>query len=448
MNTLVIDDQKSICYSLKRVLECSGHTVSLCHDGISGIEEFLRNNYDLVFLDVRLPDICGLDILTQIKGKKQNHSKVIVMTAHHDSGIAVDAIKLGAYDYILKPFDNTELQNILQNILNAANTETMYFCVDKDSADCSDKIISKSIHMINVIKKIGKLSQFDEPVLITGETGTGKDIVARAIHNYSGRSDKPFVAINCSALPRELLESELFGYEKGAFTGADKTYIGKVEYANEGTLFLDEIGDMPFDIQAKLLRVLQNKSITRLGSNKSINVNIRIISATNKKIATLLEKGLFRQDLYYRINIYEIEIPPLRKRKEDVMPLIEYFINKYTNKVVKISKEALLKLEQYNFPGNVRELENLIKRALMDYKEDTISDFNITTNNNLLNDLHHLLIQDFEISKNKISIKDYIAFLEKKLVEHYFNIYNRNQLKTAEELKIARNTLRKILEID
>lgn len=449
MKTLIIDDQKSICYSLQRVLENKGYDVNVCYDGESGLKEILKGIYDVVFLDIRLPDISGLEILKIIKDTSTINSKIIIMTAFHESDIAVDSIKYGAYDYIIKPFDNNELEKILNKITSSSNNhEVKQLCIEKDNGKCSDKIISNSTHMIEVIKKIGKLSQSDESVLITGETGTGKDIIAKAIHNYSSRSSKNFVAINCSALPRELLESELFGYEKGAFTGADRTYIGKIEYANSGTLFLDEIGDMPIEIQAKLLRVLQNKTITKLGSNKSIDVNVRIISATNKNLNELISKGLFRQDLYYRLNTYEIHLLPLRERKEDIIPLVEYFVKKFSKKHITITETALNGLLNYDFPGNVRELENIVKRTLIE-SEDIVVNFKIPEcQNNNSDRLIKEIINDFERKINKIGLKEYFGDLEEKIVRYYYNKNNCNQVKTSDELKIARNTLRKILKID
>lgn len=450
MKVLVIDDQKSICYSLKRLLEQNGMVVTLAYDGKSGIDFFYNNYFDIVFLDVKLPDIDGLYILDKISKEAGHKCKIVIMTAFHESDIALNAMKKGAFDYILKPFDSEQLNNIISNIIKENQTTSFdnYLCV-KNDAECTEKIISGSNHMLEVIKKIGKISQTNESVLITGETGTGKEIIARAIHNYSKRSGKNFVAINCSAIPQELLESELFGYEKGAFTGAAKEYTGKIEFGDGGTVFLDEIGDMPLLLQAKILRLLQEREITRIGSNKIRKVDVRFIAATNRDIVELINKKLFREDLYYRLNTYEINLKPLRERKDDIIPLCKYFIAKYANKEMKLTAQAVNKLLQYDYPGNIRELENIIKRAVLG-SLDFIDEENIpipvkSLKEELLNDS---ILTGYEQLVEEKGLNKFMWEIQVKIAKNFYLKYEKNQVLTSEKLKISRNKLRKLLDID
>ncbi|MCA1933414.1 MAG: sigma-54 dependent transcriptional regulator [Calditerrivibrio sp.] len=450
MNVLVIDDQKSICYSLKRLLEKNNMNVTLAYDGQTGMDIFSKDRFDIVFLDVKLPDIDGIDLLENFFPKVNHNAKIIIMTAFHETDIALKSMKIGAFEYILKPFDSEQLNEIISNILRGYNKENqdIYLCV-KNDPNCKEKLISGSSHMLDVIKKIGKVSKTSDSVLITGETGTGKEIVARAIHNYSSRSKGPFIAINCSAIPQELLESELFGYEKGAFTGAVKDYTGKIEYANGGTVFLDEIGDMPLLLQSKILRLLQDREIIRIGSNETKSIDVRFIAATNRDIHQLMLDGSFRKDLYYRLNTYEINLKPLRERKDDIIPLCKYFLGKYTTKEVRITDKALEKLLSYDYPGNIRELENVIKRAVLE-SPDVIDEKDLFFWESKVKP-SGLLESIFEHYKKNLDIKDLNSFIEEIetfIVKNCYEMFDRNQVLTAEKLGISRNKLRKLLGID
>lgn len=344
-------------------------------------------------------------------------------------------MKHGAFDYLVKPFEFEEVLGILRK-MEKKNSD--YFCLSP-SDDCEEKFVCKSKSMVSILKSIGQIADTDIPVLIMGETGTGKELVAKAIHNYSGRKNQKMVSLNCSAIPSELLESELFGYEKGAFSGADSRKIGKIELANNGTLFLDEIGDMNLELQAKLLRVLQDKSFYRLGGNSLISVNIRVISATNKDIESMVKKNEFRRDLFYRLSGFLIKIPPLRDRTEDIEPLLEHFVKKYSKQEIHISKDFIKKLMKYDFPGNVRELENIVRLSVV--KGDFDLNFTSDSRNNTF-DFESILPS--EVRPLSIMVKEF----QKRYVENVYRLCGYNQVKTSEKLKISRNTLRKILELD
>ncbi|MCB4204889.1 sigma-54 dependent transcriptional regulator [Deferribacterales bacterium Es71-Z0220] len=452
MNVLVIDDQKSICYSLRRLLEQKGMHVVLAYDGTSGLKLFYGNIFDIIFLDVKLPDIDGLELLEKLSSSNfaESNTKVIVMTAFHETDIAIDAMKKGAFDYILKPFDSDQLNSIISNILKEDKEQDFgtYLCVQNDN-DCNEKIISNSTHMLDTIKKIGKISQTDESVLITGETGTGKEIVAKALHNFSKRRNKNFVAINCSSIPADLLESELFGYEKGAFTGASNDHIGKLEFAEGGTVFLDEIGDMPLTLQAKILRVLQEREIVKLGSNKIKKINVRFIAATNRNIPELVNLKLFRNDLYYRLNTFEINLKPLRERKDDIIPLCKYFLSKYADRKIKLTQKAADKLIKYDYPGNIRELENIIKRAVINGSDVIHADDIAIINESQKEDLAFAsLLSEYEELIESNGLNDFILKIEENIANSFYIKYGKNQVLTADKLKVSRNKLRKLLGLD
>jgi len=366
---LIIDDEPLIRMSLNEGLKDATLDVITAKTGREAIELIKNDTFDFIITDIKLPDINGLEILKFVKDVSPKTS-VIIMTAYGTSENAVDAIKMGAFDYITKPFSIEEIKIILSRaeklvMLEEENT----ILKERLNIQPNLEIVGISKPMIEIKNSILTIANSDSPVLITGETGTGKELIADAIHYSSKRKSFPYIKINCAAIPETLLESELFGFEKGAFTGAFQQRKGKIELANHGTLFLDEIGDMPTSLQAKLLRVLQFKEIERLGGSKNIKVDIRIIVATKKNLKEEIRKGNFREDLFYRINVFHIHLPPLKERKEDIPLLTNYFLKMHSLKsnknIEKISDDAMEAIKNYDFPGNVRELNNIIERAVM-----------------------------------------------------------------------------------
>jgi two-component system nitrogen regulation response regulator GlnG len=366
---LVIDDDDQLRISFCKLLKEENYAVISAASGEAGIDIVEQNPLDLVILDMRLPGINGMETFKRIK-KIDSKLPVIIVTAYGTTEIAIEATKMGAYDYVLKPFDVPEMLKLIQQAIEAG-----YFMRSPVKVDASpdkqsgDAIIGQSRLMQTVYKSIGRVSQTDASVLILGESGTGKELVARAIYQHGLRSDKAFLIINCVAIPENLLESELFGYEKGSFTGASQRHIGKIEQANGGTVFLDEIGDMPLNIQAKILRLLQEKNIERLGGEETISVDVRIIAATNKNLEQAIAEEKFREDLYFRLKVVTLELPPLRDRRDDIDSLISYYMVKFSDELKidnpGVQKEALNLLNQYDWPGNVRELSNLIHKVLI-----------------------------------------------------------------------------------
>ncbi len=371
---LVIDDEKSIRNTLKDILEHESYNVELAENGTQGLQIIKDKNIDVVLCDIKMPQIDGMEVLTKIM---ENNSSipVIMITGHGDIDTAVDAIKKGAFDFLQKPLD---LNRTLVSIRNALDKSNLVSETKKLRKKIYSKyeMIGNSKAIQQVRDMIDKVAHTDARVLITGENGTGKELVAHLIHEKSSRSNFPFVEVNCAAIPTELIESELFGHEKGSFTSAIKQRIGKFEQANGGTLFLDEIGDMSLAAQAKVLRALQENKITRVGGEKDIHVNVRVIAATNKNLKEEIEKNNFREDLYHRLSVIVINVPSLNERKEDIPELVQYFINKICNEygisVKKIEPEALKKLQEYNYRGNIRELHNIVERLII-LSEQTIT---------------------------------------------------------------------------
>ncbi len=370
MNTiLVIDDDDQLRISFCKLLREENYSVLGAASGEAGVDIVTQQPLDLVILDMRLPGMDGMETFKQIK-KVDPKLPVIIVTAFGTTETAIEATKMGAYDYVLKPFEIPEMLNLITQAIDAG-----YFMKSPVALDAmpdqqsGDAIIGQSRPMQTVYKAIGRVAQTDATILIRGESGTGKELVARAVYQHGTRADKPFLIINCVAIPETLLESELFGYEKGAFTGASQKHIGKIEQAHGGTVFLDEIGDMPLSIQAKILRLLQEKSIERLGGEETIPVDVRIIAATHQNLEQAIEDGKFREDLYFRLKVVTIELPPLRERKEDIPGLIAYYLHKYSIELKidnpGIQAEALALLSGYQWPGNVRELGNLIQKVLI-----------------------------------------------------------------------------------
>lgn len=366
---LIVDDDAQLRLSFEKILTVEGHRVQMSATGEGGLEIVGTDPPDVVVMDVRLP---GMDGLETFRAMHEMDSKlpVIIMTAYGTTDTAIEAMKLGAFDYLLKPFDIPEMLLNIDKALEASRFMRSRVEIDPASdGDSTEVIFGRSKSMQEVYKQIGRVASTAATILIRGESGTGKELVARAIYQHSERSNKPFLVINCVAIPETLLESELFGYEKGAFTGAANRRIGKIEQADGGTVLLDEIGDMPFSIQAKILRLLQEKSIERLGGRSPIPVDVRVIAATNRDLEAALTEGRFREDLYYRLKVVTMFLPPLRERTGDTAILAEHFLKRFSREMgvdcPGISEEAKAVLESYSWPGNVRELANTIQKALI-----------------------------------------------------------------------------------
>jgi DNA-binding NtrC family response regulator len=375
---LVVEDKESMAEMLKETLESEGYGVISAKDGVEGIGHLKEGKVDLVLTDLKLPKKGGIDIL---KASREENPliPVIVMTAYGSVETAVAAMKEGAFDFITKPFDTDHLLMLIKRAIEIQRLHTENILLKEEFASKLGfpRIVGKSEKIADVAQMVQKVATTKTTVLLLGESGTGKELFARAIHNLSHRRDYPFVPINCAAIPRDLLESELFGHEKGSFTGAGVKKLGKFELADKGTIFLDEVGDMDLTIQSKLLRAIEVGEIERVGAVKAVMVDVRIVAASNKDLEKAVEDRKFREDLYYRLNVFPIRIPPLRERREDIPLLVEYFINKYCLEIKTplkgVSKEALDMLMNYHWKGNVRELENAIERAVILCDGDTIT---------------------------------------------------------------------------
>ena len=372
---LLIEDDPSAAAALHRVLMDEGYSVDLEARGDTGLGQAQSTDFDLVITDLKLPGLNGLDLVRQLHAAKPR-LPIILITAHGTTETAIEATKLGAFDYLLKPFEMEELLDLVERAVTSSRLMSQPVGMG-EVINAQNAIIGNSRVMQNIYKEIGRIATKPVTVLIRGETGTGKELIARAIYQHSARSQAPFVAVNCAAIPETLLESELFGHERGAFTGADVRRIGRFEQANGGTLFLDEIGDMSINTQAKLLRVLQEKYIHRLGGREAIPIDARVLAATHRDLEASLRERNFREDLYYRLSVVVIRVPPLNQRSEDVPSLVNYFIRKYGAEFEidspAIQAEAIQYLQTLPWPGNVRELENVVRQALLLAGKYTIS---------------------------------------------------------------------------
>ncbi len=462
---LVADDEESIRWVLSKALKQKGFSVDLAHDGRQALELIKDNCYDLAILDIKMPGITGLDLLDKVR-EMNNDLLVVIMTAEASMKNAVEAMKRGAYDYITKPFDLDVIDAIIEKVARARDIAGQVTTLKqelKDRYQAEKNIVGNSSAMQDVYKTIGKVAVSDVTILIQGESGTGKELVARAVHFNSERLGKPFVAINCAAIPRDLLESELFGSEKGAFTGAGERKQGKFEQANHGTLFLDEIGDMPLDLQAKILRVLQEQEVTRIGGNQNFSVDVRIVAATNQALVEKVRQKEFREDLYYRLNVVPIMLAPLRERRDDIPDLASYFLSRSCTEMSVVPKrltdDAVALLKAYSWPGNVRELENAIKRAVILSNDPllTAQDFGglipakelqqSGTQDTSLEDLVDLKLRSCMNGIEGLDKGDIHAMVleqvERPLIRLVLEKCRWNQVKAADVLGINRNTLRK-----
>ena len=375
---LVVDDDEAIRDALKVILE-DDYDVICVDSGFKAVDIIKEQAFDLIFLDVVMPQMDGIETLQRIKAHDKSLD-IIMVSAVDRAQEAKDSIRHGAYDYITKPFDHEIILNRLEKVLLNRNLakEVVFHKSQADAGSLKNKIISKSKEMSAVFNLIAKVAKTSSNVLITGESGTGKELVSRALHNESLRKDKPFVPINCAAIPAELMEAEFFGHEKGAFTGAHKQAIGKFEFAHQGTIFLDEISCLKSEFQAKLLRFIQEREFTRVGSNQIIKVDVRIVVATNTSLDEMVKDGTFRDDLYFRLNVVPVLLPPLRSRKGDIPLLADYFLDRFNRQINKRIKgftpDAIAVLEAYPWPGNIRELENLIERMVVLGTDDQFID--------------------------------------------------------------------------
>jgi two-component system, NtrC family, response regulator AtoC len=378
---LIIDDERSLLESLEMFLSEKGYKVESAITALEGLEKSATFDPHVVILDVRLPDMDGLEVLQKLR--MADRKNIIIITAFHDMETTIKAVKFGAFDYIPKPIDVEELEKAIHRALkfSGSHRETEVVSLDPSSTYEEGKIIGKSRVMKEIFKAIGVLSENRVTVLIEGETGTGKELIARAIHYHSPYKEQPFRAINCSAIVGTLLESELFGHEEGSFTGASHTKKGKFELAGEGTIFLDEVGEIPFELQSKLLRFLQEKEFERIGGEKKIKSKARVIAATNKDLWQMARESTFREDLYYRLSVATVRVAPLRERKSDIPLLIDYLLKKINGElktdIKKVEKRAAERLMAYDWPGNIRELENVLTHAAINTKSGVILDESI-----------------------------------------------------------------------
>lgn len=431
---LAVDDEIGVRESFDMVLK-GEFNMLLAESGETAIETFMKNSIDIILLDIILPDANGIDLLKKFRGLDPN-IEVIMVSAVKELQTAVKAIKAGAYDYVVKPFIVEDIINIVNRALekNRLKKEVAYLRDELERYQPFEKIIGEDIKMNAIFDLITTIKDGDGSVLIQGESGTGKELVSRAIHNLGNRQNQPFVVINCAAIPNTLMESEIFGHIKGAFTGASSNKTGKLEIADKGVVFLDDIDTLDINMQAKLLRVIQEKEFEKLGSNKLIKIDVRYIAASNKNLQELVAEEKFREDLYYRLNVFPIMIPPLRERKGDIPQLLNHFLELNSKKMgkplKKFSNSAVkLLMQHYNWPGNVRELQNLVERLFTIVKGNTIYPKDIST---------------FNIAKREIKellLKDAVDLFEKQYIGEVLEKVNGNKKKAASILGVHRNTL-------
>ncbi len=463
---LIVDNDEGLVHFLTRLFVKQGHEVASCTDGMSGLELLKSEAFDLILLDYKMPGLNGLETLSEIR-RAQIRTPVIVMTAYGTTETAIEAMKLGAYDYLLKPFDTEGLKRLAADALQVNRLMKEIVSLPSSvtkivpAARGLVRLVGASPPMQEVFKMIGQVAEKDVTVLITGESGTGKELVARAIYHHSHRNEKPFMAVNCASIPDTLFESELFGYEQGAFTGAYRSYVGKFERCDRGTLFFDEVGDMSLSTQAKVLRVLQEGEFERLGGAETIKVDVRILAATNKNLEQEVEAGRFREDLYYRLNVISIELPPLRERPDDVASLVNYFVGRFSEEYGKpvhyVADSTIEKLKSYAWPGNVRELENCLRRAVLISKGDVLLAEHVQfeadrdsapqaeTQEARIRDLKRhvadLVPEVLRLGEENIHA-NVLDLVEEALIARALEECGFNQVRTARMLGISRNTLR------
>ncbi len=440
---LVIDDEKNMCHMLQNILTNSGYIVDTSFDSSEGLNKINNFKYDFVLCDLKMPGMGGIEILKKIEDKLCE-TIVIMMSAYGTIDTAIKAIKLGAFDFISKPFKPDEILLVLEKALEKIELKKENTQLKQQIYEIEDRyefknIVAKSKEMQSIFKLLDKISDYDTTVLISGESGTGKELIAKAIYFSSNRSDQSLVAVNCGSIPENLLESELFGYKKGAFTGADKDKKGLFEKADKGILFLDEIGEMPLSLQVKLLRVLQENEIRPVGASGVKKINVRIIAATSKDLQREVELENFREDLFYRLNVMPVKLPALKNRLEDIPLLCTFFINRYNGKfkkdVQKVSSKGLTKLFDYHWPGNIRELENIIERAMI-----------LTEESVLYPDVLHIASgmtreDDRRVDYSGFSLKEAKKSLEKRMIARALKKTGGNRTQSSKLLEISHPSL-------
>jgi len=433
---LIIDDEEHMCWALDRAMRQEGYQTEVAYRGRDGLDKIRLESPSLVILDLRLPDMDGLEVLKEAKAMNPK-LPVIMLTAHGTIETAIEAMKIGAADYITKPFDLEELKLVIKQNLLVIQLETEVTFLRSELTGKYGNIIAQSKIMQDIIALIQRVAHSSASVLITGESGTGKEVAAVSIHQNSPRHNRPFITVNCAALPEQLLESELFGHERGAFTGATARKLGRFELADKGTIFLDEIAEMSLNMQAKLLRVLQEKSFERVGGTETLSVDVRVIAATNRELGEAIKKGTFREDLFYRLNVIHIHLPPLRERKDDIPLLAQHFLQKYGHvyQVGDISSAAMELLCSYHWPGNVRELQNVIERSAIICGDSKIEPKHLPRELNAPRYSSSNVVIDFP--DKGISLEE----LEKELILKALDKSGGNQTKAAQLLGITRSAL-------
>jgi two-component system response regulator AtoC len=429
-NLLVVDDDPVTADMIEQALRKEGYGITVVNGGESAMREGRNQKFDLILTDLRMPDADGLQVLEWFR-QQQPEAIVVLMTAFGSSSSAIEAIQQGAYDYISKPFKIEELRNLIRKALSVRAVKKASF--EEMEIDEFESFVGRSKSMIEIYKMIGRVADSDAVVLIVGETGSGKELIARALHEKSTRRKRAFLAVNCSAFTETLLESELFGHEKGAFTGALTNRPGIFEAAEGGTVYLDEISETSPAMQSKLLRVLQNREVKRVGSNQILSVNTRVVGSSNRDLKKMVDRGEFRADLYYRLNGVTIFVPPLRERREDLPDLIQYFLKRFSppDKKINISQEAFQALLNYDWPGNIRELEHVIQRAVMIAPVDTILEEHLDLGTNLPE-----FSSSFDFAE-QVPLEE----LEKRYIRYIYFKTSRNKARAAEILGIDRKTL-------
>jgi DNA-binding NtrC family response regulator len=452
-NLYLIDDEPSVRSALRFLLESKGHRVVESGRVDDALDSMSHTHPDLVILDVCMPGMSGLDGLKEIR-TRFGEIPTVVITGQGSMEIAIEAMKRGAFDYQLKPFEPDQLLKTIQRALSLKRSLESESFVNHQP-EHNDEIIGQSDAIQRVFKLIGKVAPSDSTVLIHGESGTGKELVARAIHRFSLRSDRPLLTVNCAALPMSLVESELFGHERGAFTGATQTHIGRFEQAHGGTIFLDEVGELPFESQSRFLRILQQRTLERIGGKHAISVDVRIVAATNLDLQRAVQNGTFREDLFHRLNVVDIELPPLRERGQDARYLMTYFLRRFSTQLDRqpptLSETAMDYLRDYSWPGNVRELEHFVQRLVLLHGGDIVDIEELQSlmplpkrvaSNVMGSDFMEQVIQRFfdHYSGNTI-FEDVVAEIEKRLLRHGMLASGENQSAAARLLGLSRSTL-------
>jgi two-component system response regulator AtoC len=440
---LVVDDELNMRLVLKALLTKEGYDVVTASDGFEALKALKGGDVKVVITDLKMPRLDGMGLLERIV-REYPSTPVIIITAHGTIATAVDALKKGAFDYVTKPYEQDELKRVIHKAIKTRQLNEDELLLDPEEVD-RQGIVGSSDAMLRIYDAIKKVAGTTTTVLITGETGTGKELIANAIHRSSPRRNNPFIKINCAAIAENLMESELFGYEKGAFTGAASTKSGRFELADKGTLFLDEIGELPRDMQVKLLRVIQDQAFERVGGLRTIKVDVRLIAATNRNLLQDVKDGIFREDLYYRLNVFHAHVPPLRERKEDILPLTDYFIQKFNRKLDRAVKDIDSSVKQmfiqYGWPGNIRELENLTERMVLMTGGDTITFEDVPEEFKLAVAAQPVSQQDRTKIPFKDVIKSHMEDVEKQAIIQCLEECGGNVTKAAQRLGLSRKGL-------